>query len=210
MIIYYTFDCMYPRNIYSVINNYIQENKLTFKEAKKIISNSEKIVENILNEESGWKRAGVTFQKVNSKRGIEMLTPTTIYIHLTTSSDIDTKFCKGLERMKTNNLSCANLQTRNIYLNLDRWFFGSDFDYVHINDYRKYVINHEMGHALFKLYHPDCSEINTGNNFRNLAPVMLQQTYNLCNELLAFNPYPLDDEIKLAIENFNKYYKINL
>lgn len=90
----------------------------------------------------------------------------------------------------TTDLLCAPLETlgrvscRNgalVVINARRWAFGI-FDYRgRLGDYRRYVVNHEVGHALGEP-HVECPGAGKP------APVMLQQTYGL--DGCARNPWP--------------------
>ncbi|CAN5484272.1 hypothetical protein BH09ACT12_BH09ACT12_23930 [soil metagenome] len=67
-------------------------------------------------------------------------------------------------------------------LNAWRWLNGADAYEGNLNDYRRYLVNHEVGHALGKA-HVGCP----GSGLP--APVMMQQTKGL-GECSA-NPWPV-------------------
>ena len=70
-----------------------------------------------------------------------------------------------------------------VYINEYRWNFGSKkLNNIKIKDYRKYVINHEIGHVI-GLDHKKCNL-----NKSNKSPIMMQQTKG--TGLCEFNPYP--------------------
>ena len=85
---------------------------------------------------------------------------------------------------------CAPLQTAGTYscrqgadvmINVRRWFQGAAESQLSLEDYRHYVISHEVGHALGH-GHVACPGAGA------VAPVMLQQTKGLdgCRP----NPWP--------------------
>ena len=45
-------------------------------------------------------------------------------------------------------LSCTDLNKKKIYINLSRWNHGSKASMLNLDDYRIYLINHEVGHIL--------------------------------------------------------------
>jgi len=103
----------------------------------------------------GWEAHGYRFELVKNKPDvtIRLSSPATI-----------TKTC-GLP----NNLSCAEVGGRNMYLNAMRWLHGSSKSGQTLDGYRQYVVSHEMGHILGH-EHANCPGTD------NPAPIMMQQT----------------------------------
>lgn len=90
----------------------------------------------------------------------------------------------------TTDALCAPLQTRGevscrngelVVINARRWAFGVPHYAGRLLDYRRYVVNHEVGHALGRS-HESCPSPGSP------APVMLQQTYGL--DGCTRNPWP--------------------
>lgn len=69
-------------------------------------------------------------------------------------------------------LSCAELGGHNMYLNADRWFRGSIKSGQGVENYRQYLVSHEVGHILGHEHKKcPCSGCK--------APIMMQQTLGL-------------------------------
>ncbi len=74
--------------------------------------------------------------------------------------------------------SCHLTRSHRIIVNLARWIRGAHSFDGDLTDYRRYAVNHEVGHALGR-GHIGCP--TTGAP----APVMMQQTFGLSNTYLA-------------------------
>ena len=70
------------------------------------------------------------------------------------------------------NLSCAELRGTKIYLNSDKWFYGSKESKLSLEDYRQYMVSHEIGHIL-GYDHKKCPCRGCK------APIMMQQTLGI-------------------------------
>lgn len=106
----------------------------------------------------GWEQFGYTFAE-DQKYGH-------VHIRLSSSSTI-TKSC-GLSP----DLSCAELGGRKMYLNATRWIKGATQSQLDLENYRQYMVSHEMGHIL-GYEHDKCPCKGCK------APIMLQQTLGL-------------------------------
>lgn len=106
----------------------------------------------------GWEAHGYRFECVQQRPDvtIRLSSPATIV-----------KTC-GLP----DNLSCAELGGKNMYLNAMRWVHGSAQSKQTLEGYRQYVVSHEMGHILGH-EHVKCP--GPGQP----APIMMQQTIGL-------------------------------
>ena len=108
-----------------------------------------------LNDPEGWSKKGYFFEPVSENADV--------FIRLSSPKTITEK-C-GLE----GNLSCAEMNGKNMYLNSDRWFHGAAKSKLSLDDYRQYMVSHEIGHILgFDHTHCPCIDCP--------APIMMQQT----------------------------------
>jgi len=132
------------------------------------LSTGERIRE-ILDDERGWVAIrGSTFRAVDSNPELRIL--------LATPATTDA-LCAPLET--SGRVSCRNGEL--VVINARRWAFGTSDYRGFLQDYRRYVVNHEVGHALGE-GHVDCPMEGAP------APVMMQQTYGLAG--CRRNPWP--------------------
>ena len=118
-------------------------------------------VESVLSDERSWIGDGVTGLRQVDSGGVFTLV-------VATPETVDA-LCAPLQ---TNGyFSCA----RNgfVLLNLHRWETATDDWPGTLEDYRRYLVNHEVGHYLVGPAHPDCPGAGEP------APVMMQQTKGL-------------------------------
>jgi hypothetical protein len=108
-----------------------------------------------LNDPNGWAKHGYFFEPVESEEKV--------LIRLSMASTVK-RICGSPE-----NLSCAELGGRFMYLNADRWFNGARASKLSLEDYRQYMVSHEIGHIL-GYDHEVCPCKNCK------APIMMQQT----------------------------------
>ena len=113
-----------------------------------------------LNDPHGWSKHGYFFEDVS--QGEQVI------IRLSSPATVK-KLC-GL----SDNLSCAELGGRHMYLNAHRWFHGSKKSKLSLEDYRQYMVSHEIGHILGH-DHKKCPCKGCD------APIMMQQTLGLGN-----------------------------
>lgn len=107
-----------------------------------------------LNDPDGWAKYGYFFEPVDSGE--------TVSIRLSSPKTIQSVCGDG-------NLSCAELGGRNMYLNARRWFHGAPESKLKLDDYRQYMVSHEIGHILGR-EHKKCPCRGCD------APIMMQQT----------------------------------
>jgi len=70
------------------------------------------------------------------------------------------------------NLSCAELRGKHMFLNSQRWMHGSKESKLPLDEYRQYMVSHEIGHILGH-DHVKCP--GPGKP----APIMMQQTLGI-------------------------------
>lgn len=113
-----------------------------------------------LSDERSWRSQGVGFRLVDD--GGEF----TITV---ASPDRVDQLCRPL---RTNGyFSCATNGW--VALNIERWFGAIENWPADLETYRRYLINHEVGHYILPPGHPGCPGAG------ELAPVMMQQTKGL-------------------------------
>jgi hypothetical protein len=111
-----------------------------------------------LNDPDGWSKKGHFFEPVSYNQDVT--------IHLSSQATID-KNC-GLG----GKLSCAELGGKTMWLNADRWYHGSSKSKLKLDDYRQYMVSHEIGHIL-GFDHEQCPCPGCR------APIMMQQTLGI-------------------------------
>jgi hypothetical protein len=129
----------------------------------------------ILADPRGWPAAGIAFERVASGGQIT--------VWLAAPGEVP-----GFSSICSSNLSCSI--GPDIIINEARWQEGAlpgAMDGVLIGEYRKMVVNHEVGHWLGHHFHASCP--GPGQP----APLMMQQSKGL--DGCVFNPYPLDSEL---------------
>lgn len=111
-----------------------------------------------LNDPEGWSARGYSFQPVSENADI--------LIRLSSPKTVD-EICGVSPK-----LSCAFLGGKNVYLNAERWFHGSPQSQLDLEEYRQYLVSHEVGHIL-GFEHESCPCNGCP------APIMMQQTLGI-------------------------------
>lgn len=132
----------------------------------------------VLTSNKGWGRAGIKFLQTNDISNADFV------IKLVCLQCIKSHCGKDFL-----GLSCTNYSDTPVtcYINLYRWMNGSVHSKLNLEDYRTYVINHEVGHAL-GLDHDGCS--GKGKPASN----MMQHTVGI-GECIP-SPWPIDTDIE--------------
>jgi len=132
-------------------------------------------IERILHDERGWTGTGqVAFQRVETE-------PADFTIVLA-SPDTTNRLCAPLQTL--GRYSCRN--GNHVVINSWRWETGAESFGTELADYRRYLVNHEVGHRL-GFGHRACPGAGEA------APVMMPQTKGAgsCEP----NPWPTADEL---------------
>jgi len=111
-----------------------------------------------LNSPDGWAQEGYFFEQTDRDP--------TVYIRLSSKDTVRSE-CR-----LSKNLSCAEVGGSRMFINADRWFHGSAKSGHDLENYRQYVVSHEMGHILGK-GHAECPKGG------GPAPIMMQQTLGI-------------------------------
>lgn len=101
----------------------------------------------VLEDDRGWKKYGYIF--VNADTGGAPLTSKILTINLVTLPEVQSA-------CNTVNLSCYVTTNHSVFINIDNWNGGSKIskeNALTLDEYRTYVICHEVGHSL-GLDHP--------------------------------------------------------
>jgi hypothetical protein len=129
------------------------------------------LIQGILDDQRSWRGTG---------RWRFELTPVgqsaTLHAYIVTPETTDRLCAPYLTRGE---VSCQSGDR--VVMNAKRWLLGADSYGSDLTNYRRYLVNHEFGHALGK-HHVDCPAPG------RLVPIMLQQTKGLqgCRK----NPWP--------------------
>jgi len=128
------------------------------------------VIDTTLGDRRGWVLTGKSFQRTPSAR---------LRIRLATPNTVD-KLCAPLKTR--GEVSCRNGDL--VVLNAKRWKLGIEA-YSDLDDYRRYLVNHELGHAPGYTHRP-CPAPGQA------APVMQQQSISM--QSCRTNPWPTANE----------------
>jgi hypothetical protein len=141
-------------------------------------------IDGVLNEARGWKKKGYQFVQVAPDEGMDLRKTfkgkkNIIHLRMSSSQTIQ-KTCNFA------NMNCADRKVNVIFINSQRWLHGSKESNMDIWNYRRYIINHEIGHLLNRGHH-DCLK-----GKKSACPIMKQQTVD--TSCCIPNSFPLEWE----------------
>ena len=146
-----------------------------------------RIVKSVLNDVRGWRKYNHRFIFVDNRKA-------NITIRLASLRHMKRDYNESFT-----GLSVCNMSTRVIDINAGRWFGGSVQSGLDLEQYRQYVINHEVGHAL------GCKK-HAAVCVNGMAPVMMQQTIGThCKKhkhTATPQPWPLPEDAACALNTF--------
>ena len=148
------------------------------------LSNVESCVEYCLSHPQGWMKFGYKFQQVPTKVGLLNIdNPDINIVHIRVANKTTIQ-----DACDYGELSCTQIDNHILYVNASRWNYGSKQSGLSIEEYRMYVIFHEIGHILGKL------DIDNLHDFQHSSdcPIMYQQS--ISNGSCFPNIFPLDFE----------------
>lgn len=145
------------------------------------------LIHAVLNDARGWNSKGYYFKESD--------TPTNADIHMTFATP------KKLKRRFSGSISDADrlsicVGRSTIYFNISNWNFGAKSSYKNIDDYRTYLINHEVGHCLGYDHPLHTDPVCTPDS---KTSVMFQQSRGIP---APCNPWPWVAESDLPKRNF--------
>ena len=154
----------------------------TLKEYKYFISTSPEIfIKKILNDSRGWRKYKYKFKQID-----RINDPRVIKMKFTNDAGMEKLYGKDFMH-----LSVYDKGINTITFNMNNWLDGGKSE-MEIKAYRTYVINHEVGHALGIMKHPDCPFPEGGKP----ASVMQQMTKGPVHIKPCLpNCWPLDPRI---------------
>lgn len=116
-----------------------------------------KKIDETLKSTQGWTQKGYMFQNVDDVHHCD-------FVICMVPNDYIVKKCR-LHKM-----SCADTDKNIVYINEARWKRGSSASRLSLDDYRTYIVMHEVGHIIGRGHHT-CT--------KGRAPVMMQQTLGI-------------------------------
>lgn len=148
-----------------------------------------KKVKEALHDPRGWKQFGYIFSIVGDPYKAD------IKIYLTCPDNM-----RKLSSNSTNELNLCDMTKRIVYVHADRWL-NKHTQYnksgMSLEDYRTYVINHEVGHALGCMHLDTCLLDGKSPVMKQQTPGQVDATGNTCTP----NPYPTEEDNKLTSRN---------
>jgi hypothetical protein len=146
-------------------------------------------IEEVLNNPLGWKRFGYKFERITPKEGLKLSKDKSNWkfiFHMRLSSEATI-----LKECKMKGLSCADLTTNQIFMNVRNWLYPPKASGFTREEGMYYIVSHEIAHLFGKNHNKFPNDPNKP------CPILTQQTVRPSPNSCFPNVYPLESDFLL-------------